>query len=326
MNFFTQIEPVPSGILLNTQSRITALGSCFAEVIGQQLSDYKWPVDSNTMGVLFHPLAIHDLMHRALTLDMFNHSDLSEFNGRYYILALHGQYSGPDVQALLDRVNADLKRLHSSLTNASHILITLGTAWAYEFLANHQIVGNCHKLPGTLFEKRLLTIDQIQDAVSEIIECSTRYNSEVQLIFSVSPVRHIKDGLLLNSLGKAHLISGLHAALENQVTTQSPAKYFPAYELMMDQLRDYRFYKSDLIHPNDQGVQVVWEYFKDGWIEPKLELYLSEIRGIQKGLAHRPTWPDSPEYIEFKNQLKQRILEFEQQYPHISFDDQIDEL
>ncbi|NBT87325.1 MAG: GSCFA domain-containing protein [Flavobacteriaceae bacterium] len=320
MNFFTQIEPAPSGVLLNTDSRITALGSCFAQVIGQRLTYYKWPVVLNPLGVLFHPLALQDLVRRALLLDEFKENDLFKHEGRYHILALHGQYSSQDSKSLLIQANSDLKILRDGLTKATHVLITLGTAWAYQKSDNEVIVGNCHKLPGSFFNKKLLSVAEIQQGVAQIIELMAKYNAEAQLIFSVSPVRHTKDGMVQNSLGKAHLIAGLHGALNQGNNTPIVPKYFPAYELMMDQLRDYRFYKSDLIHPNDQGEEVVWEFFKDHWINPELEALLRQIKSIQQGLAHRPIHSDSTEHHNFVMQLKKRIENLERQYPHLKFD------
>lgn len=320
MKFFTQIEPAPSGRLIDVHAKITALGSCFAEVVGQRLSYFKWPVSVNPLGVLFHPIALGDLIKRALSLEEFTLTDLFEYKGHFYLLALHGQYSGTNAQELLDRANKDLNSLHSSITQATHVLITLGTAWAYEHVESQRLVGNCHKLPGSFFKKKLLTPDQIQTAITAIIESVSEHNPEIQLIFSVSPVRHIKDGLVQNSLGKAHLISGLHAALNPLAHNEFGPKYFPAYELMVDQLRDYRFYKADLIHPNDQGEQVVWEFFKTQWIEQKLETYLKEVHSIQQGLDHRPLRPDSKEHQEFLSQLKTRIQLLQEQFPHLNFD------
>ncbi len=320
MKFFTQIEPAPSGILLDTTARITALGSCFAEVVGQRLAYYKWPVGLNPLGVLFHPLAISALIKRALFEREFDSSDLFQHKGIYYLLALHGQYSGSDKQGLLDRANADLKLLNSHLTQSSHIMITLGTSWAYEFKESQKIVGNCHKLPGSFFEKKLLSSEQTINAVNAIIEVVAQSNPKAQLIFSVSPVRHIKDGLIENSLGKAHLISGLHAAVNSKQQNEIPPKYFPAYELMVDQLRDYRFYKSDLIHPNDQGQEVVWEFFKTQWIAASLDPLLKEIHSIQQGLAHRPLHPASEAHQEFLSELNNRITKLQSLHPHLKFD------
>lgn len=320
MKFFTQIEPAPSGILLDTKARITALGSCFAEVVGQRLAYFKWPVVLNPLGVLFHPLAISSLIKRALSLQEFDSSDVFQHKDIYYLLDLHGQYSGPDKQVLLDRANADLKLLNAHLTQSSHILITLGTAWAYTFKESQKLVGNCHKLPGSFFEKNLLPSDQIKNAVNAIIEVVAQINPKAQMIFSVSPVRHIKDGLIENSLGKAHLISGLHAAVNTKQQIEVPPKYFPAYELMVDQLRDYRFYKSDLIHPNDQGQEVVWEFFKAQWIAASMDPLLKEIHSIQQGLTHRPIHPESEAHQEFLLALQNRMAKLQSQYPHLKFD------
>ena len=320
MKFFTQIEPLPSGILLDNTARITALGSCFAEVVGQRLAYYKWPVELNPLGVLFHPLAISALIKRALSEQEFDSSDVFQHKGIHYLLALHGQYSGPDKQGLLDRANADLKSLNAHLTQSSHIMITLGTSWAYEFKESQELVGNCHKLPGSFFEKKLLSCDQIKNAVNAIIEVVAQSNPKAQLIFSVSPVRHIKDGIIENSLGKAHLISGLHAAVNSKQQNEVPPKYFPAYELMVDQLRDYRFYKSDLIHPNDQGQEVVWEFFKAQWITASMDPLLKEIHSIQQGLVHRPLHPESEAHQEFQAELKNRIAKLQSLYPHLKFD------
>lgn len=320
MKYFTQIEPASSGILLNADSRVTALGSCFAQVIGQRLAYYKWPVVLNPLGVLFHPLALKDLIKRALLLNEYREKDLFEHEGRYYILALHGQYSSQDPKTLLAQANKDLTILQGSLTKATHVLITLGTAWAYQKKENELFVGNCHKLPGSFFNKKLLSVLDIQEAVAQIIELISEYNTQAQLIFSVSPVRHTKDGMMQNSLGKAHLIAGVHGALNKESKRPTGPKYFPAYELMMDQLRDYRFYKSDLIHPNDQGEQVVWEFFKDHWIDQEIEGLLKEIKSIQQSLAHRPFHSDSEEHYKFQGQLNSRIQALERQYPHLKFD------
>ena len=217
---------------------------------------------------------------------------------------------------LLYDLNTIIQQTNQSIKEATHIVITLGTAWVYKHNESKMIVANCHKVPQEQFTKSILSIQEIRSSL-EIIEARIHsINSDVQIVYTVSPIRHIKDGFIENQLSKSHLIAAIHQILES-----SPgSKYFPSYEIMIDELRDYRFYGPDMLHPNETAINYIWERFKDVWIDQESNKIMNEVDAVQKGLLHKPFDSKSSEYQRFTNTIERKKKLLQTKYPHILFE------
>ena len=290
------------------------LGSCFSEHIGEQLQYHKFQTTVNPFGILFHPLAIAKVVERALTQTKYTKADVFEHQGLWKSFYAHSRLNALSQAAALSQLNEAQKTLSSALTSANVVIITLGTAWYYRHLETSQAVANCHKLPQQDFEKQLLSVPDIQHSLEQLSQQLFDYNPDLQLIFTVSPVRHLKDGMIENNRSKAHLLAGVH-----QLVNVENIHYFPAYEIQMDQLRDYRFYASDMIHPSQLAVQYIWERFLDSYAFAKAKPIAKEVASIQKALAHQPFDSQSEAYRQHLAQLKVRITQLQQKHPHMQF-------
>jgi GSCFA family len=315
MNLLTQISLSPEQPAIDFNSRILLLGSCFSENIGGKLDYFKLQNWQNPFGIVFNPISIQNLVVRALNSGPFERKDVFNHNGIWSSFEVHSSHSSFHENELLDQLNNVLESFRNQLSTASHIIITLGSSWIYRSKETQEVVANCHKVPQTNFYKELLSIDEIVRSLSIIVDEIKKVNPTVALIFTISPVRHIKDGIVENAISKAHLIAAVHQAL----LEADSCHYFPSYELMMDELRDYRFYADDMIHPSELAIQYIWEKFKQVWVLPETEDLLNEIDGIQKGLAHRPFHPESEAHLAFVSSLKQRMMKLQEKIPQLSF-------
>ena len=318
MQFTTQI-PIPAGNpQIDYSARVVSLGSCFAVNIGQKLDYFKLQNTTNPFGILFHPPAIEKFIGFAVNKKVFTEADIFYHNERWHCFDAHSDLSEPDSAALLRNLNAAMASANAALQNATHILITLGTAWVYRHVEGNALVANCHKVPQKQFAKELLPVSAIQQSLQNILTMIAQVNPQATVIFTVSPVRHIKDGFVENQQSKANLIAALHQTLDHELQTVNMA-YFPSYEIMMDELRDYRFYAEDMVHPNLTAINYIWERFTQAWLAPHAFETLKAIDTIQKSLMHRPYNPDSLQYIDFKEKLGQKIKALQHMYPHIGF-------
>ncbi|HSQ46016.1 MAG TPA: GSCFA domain-containing protein, partial [Lutibacter sp.] len=240
MNFRTNIQLKKEENQIDYASKLLLIGSCFSENISKKLAYYKFDVDSNPFGILFNPKAIETLILNSLNEKIYTEKDVFLLNERWHCFDAHSDLSATDKNELLNNLNSAVKSTNKRLKEATHIIITLGTSWTYLFTETNAIVGNCHKVPQKKFAKELLSVDEISDSLKNICLQISAVNPKATVVFTVSPVRHIKDGFVENSLSKAHLISAIHKNLG-----EVNGNYFPSYEIMMDDLRDYRFYNSD---------------------------------------------------------------------------------
>lgn len=311
---------IPEGkAKINHHSGLFSIGSCFSSVMGDKLADRKFTVLNNPFGTLFNPISIAQVMEDSL-LEMPVNSDLILMrDGLYLYFGMHSDvvaYSKESLLRLIQKKQAQAKQV---LESATHILITLGTSWVYEFGAQGQIVANCHKQPSSLFEKRLLNPDEIKKALGSFFNLFKQFNPNAIVLLTVSPVRHIKDGIPENQLSK----SILRLAAHNLSEDFDFVHYFPSYEIMMDELRDYRYYKEDLIHPNSQAEDYIWERFKHTWIDPKSYPLIQEFEGIRRDLDHRPFNPESPTHQKFLDNLQKKIEKYSRDF---DFSKEIDHL
>lgn len=318
MQFTTQIPIQKSGNPIDYNSRVVSLGSCFAVNIGQKLDYFKFRNTTNPFGILFHPLALEKFIAFAVNGKTFTEGDIFFHNERWHCFDAHSDLSHPDKDVLLQNLNSAAALANAEIKAASHLIITLGTAWVYRSNASGELVANCHKVPQKDFIKELLSVDAIRQSLQNIIALVNNTNPSAHIIFTVSPVRHIKDGFVQNQWSKANLITALHETLNSEPGTRN-LNYFPSYEIMMDELRDYRFYAEDMIHPNQTAIDYIWERFTEAFIAHDAQATMKLVDSIQKGLQHRSFNPDSQQHRDFLSNLSDKMEALQLQYPHIRF-------
>ncbi|WP_372765732.1 GSCFA domain-containing protein [Lutibacter sp.] len=309
MNFRTNIQLQKEENQIDYASKLLLIGSCFSENISKKLAYYKFDVASNPFGILFNPKAIETLIENSLNEKIYTDRDVFLLNERWHCFDSHSDLSAVAKNELIFNLNSAIKSTNKQLSESTHIIITLGTAWVYRFIETNAIVGNCHKVPQKKFVKELLSIEEISVSLKNICNRISEVNPKATIIFTVSPVRHIKDGFVENSQSKAHLISAIHETI-----SIVNGRYFPSFEMMMDDLRDYRFYNSDMIHPNETAVDYIWEHFMRAWINENTASIMKEVYSIQKGLAHKPFNPNSEQHLKFLLDLNQKIQVLKNNY------------
>ena len=309
-----------SSKLIDYDSKLLLLGSCFVENIGTKLEYFKFQNFQNPFGILFHPKAIETLIRNAIRGKKYHDEDVFYHNELWHSFDAHSKLSKPSKEELIKTLNNNLDLTSKQLHNASHVIITFGTAWLYAHSKSNLPVANCHKVPQKEFVKQLLSVQEIVNAMTLIVNMIREVNTKATFIFTVSPVRHLKDGFIENTQSKAHLITAIHQFLNHQSPIENPRSfYFPSYELMMDELRDYRFYDEDMLHPNKTAVNYIWEKFKYVWISEESQEVMNEVETIENGKAHRPFNPSSDAHQQFLQQLEIKEAKLRAKYPHITF-------
>lgn len=282
--------------------------------MADKLGFYELNHQVNPFGVIFHPIALAQLYHRVLENHFFDAEDIFEHNGLWQSFWVHSSMSETDPQRLVDNLNKSLNELRDAMTSASHLVFTFGSAWGYTHLATDRLVANCHKVPAYNFNRQLSSGNQITAAWLPLITGIRAVNPNVEMIFTVSPVRHIKDGLIQNNQSKANLLLAAHHLVEHH----DMAHYFPAYEIMIDELRDYRYYDKDLIHPSETAIDYIWEKFSEAWLDPATDAYLGEIKQLKRNLAHRHLHPETEQAKQFDARLNEQIRQLNTRYPHLN--------
>ena len=315
MNLQTKISlKKKSNNLIDYKSKILLLGSCFSENIGDKLNYFKFQTHQNPFGILFHPKAIESLITNAINEKEYISDDLVFQNESWHCFDAHSSLSSSNKNELLTSLNSAIKNTHQQLKEATHIIITLGTSWVYRFIETDAIVANCHKIPQKKFLKEILSVDEITESLEAIISLIKSINKDINIIFTVSPVRHLKDGFTENTQSKAHLITAIH-----NILNESYVFYFPSYEIMMDELRDYRFYAEDMIHPNKTAINYIWVKFVDTWFSENSKQTMKEIEVVQKGISHRPFNENSEQHKTFLKNLELKKEKIKKQFSFINF-------
>lgn len=314
MKLQTQIPLSKADNQFDYQSKLLLLGSCFVENIGDKLKYFKFQSVQNPFGILFHSTAIENLVQRAIENCYYTEQDVFNKNGQWMCFDAHSSISVNSKDELLQNLNGALQTTKEQITKSTHIIITLGTAWVYRNLASNNIVANCHKVPQKEFDKELLSVGEITRSLESIIQLIAVANPKAQIVFTISPVRHLKDGFVENQQSKAHLITAVH-----QIIKKHNVSYFESYEIMMDELRDYRFYGKDMVHPNELAIDYIWEKFKTVWISENTFPTMDEVDVIQRGLLHRPFNPESEEHQKFIESLQEKIKSLKNRYSFIKF-------
>ncbi len=321
MQFRTQISIPKSNAPIDYNSKIVSLGSCFAENIGDKFNFYKFQNTTNPFGIIFNPISIEKIISKSINLELFTEKDIFFLNERWHCFDVHSDLSNANKENFLNNLNQLLQSAKQQLQEATHIIITYGTSWVYRSLKTNNIVANCHKVPQKQFKKEILSVETIEKSIQNTLDLIQKINPKVNFIFTVSPVRHLKDGFVENQVSKSNLITAIHQILNipMRVPPSGVRGLFPSYEIMMDELRDYRFYAEDMLHPSQVAIDYIWQRFSESTISQESHSIIDEVETIQKGLAHRAFNPNSEEHNKFLGNLNQKINTLALKFPSIKF-------
>jgi len=305
--FRTIITPQKPGFSISHTDRLVSIGSCFSENIGQRFENYKFNVNINPFGQQYNPHSIAQAIERLLQPAPYTENDLVLHNEQHHSFHHHGTFSKSTVEETLKGINESLLKAAEDLKRATVLFLTFGTSHVFKLKETGAIVSNCHKLPGTLFNQQLMMPDEIGAVLKAALDKLKQLNPKIKIILTVSPVRYFAFGAYENSVSKAHLFSAIYALQQ----TNPDYYYFPAYELIMDDLRDYRFFADDMLHPNQQAIDYVWQSLADTFFDSKTNGVLQQVEEVLQALNHRPRNPESEAHKKFvaKNLEKMAALE-----------------
>jgi hypothetical protein len=313
INIFSLSEPIkyPDKLLLT--------GSCFTEHIGNYLQEVKFDVLQNPHGILFDPLSVSNSLVSYVQNKQYTETDLIYLNELWQSWQHHSVYSNINKDACLQNINESQNTAHSFLKKTKWLIITLGSSFSYRLIENNQPVANCHRAPAQIFRKHLLTIEETNTALDNCLFQLFHFNPDLRVIFTVSPVRHIRDGVVENNRSKARLIEVVHH-LSNKFDR---IHYFPAYELVIDVLRDYRFYDLDMVHPNYQATSYVLESFAEHCIDSPSRAIMQEVKKIVIARKHKPFQPETNAHKQFLQTHLLKTQELKSKYPFLNLDDEL---
>ena len=318
MNFTTKVSIEKSQYPISYDSKIVSLGSCFAENMGEKFSYFKFENVVNPFGIIFNPVSIENLVSRVVNNQKFTEADIFFHNDLWHCYEVHSELSNQNKDEFLNKLNALVDEFHFQISKFSHFQITYGTSWVYRNISSKKIVANCHKVPQSQFDKEILSVETIEKSIQNTITLIQKVNPNCHFIFTVSPVRHIKDGFVENQLSKSHLIASLQSTLQTEHYKLN-AEYFPSYEIMMDELRDYRFYAEDMLHSSQTAIDYIWIRFFENYVSEENFATMGEVCSIQKSLLHQPFNPDSDSHQKFLVAINQKITKLKAQFPHFTF-------
>jgi len=306
MELKTTLHIKPSVDKIHPNFKITSIGSCFADHIGNRFKEMKMDILGNPFGIIYNPLSQMKLIQLSLKNKSFNADHIVENHDIFNHLDAHSQFGKKELTKLRAGLNDAAERFKNYLKDAKVLIITFGTAWVYRYEKTNEIVANCHKLPSQYFSKELLSIEEVTKLTKETLLMIREFNPAIKVILTVSPVRHVKDGIPQNMLSK----SILRVAAENIINQVDNTHYFPAYEILTDDLRDYRFYAEDMIHPNNIAQNYVWQKFRETYFSEPLFTYCDKWQSIKNDLDHRVMNPGSQEHVQFLESLLNKLNKF----------------
>ncbi|RED96193.1 GSCFA domain-containing protein [Marinoscillum furvescens] len=300
--FTLPFTPEPSTLKIRLKDTLFSIGSCFSDNIGQQLKDHKFNILTNPLGVIYNPYSIFKNL-RLILSEGIDPENFIQNDGVYFHWDTHSAISGTDLGTFKNLLAQRSLHARQSLTNANWMILTFGSIYVYKYLKTGKIVANCHKVPSQQFEKMELSIPEIIEDYRQTMELIRSINGDVKVILTVSPVRHIREGLVANNYSKSALLQAVH-----KITNQDPnAYYFPSYEIMIDELRDYRFYKEDMIHPSEQAITYIWEQFVKTYMDTDSQKFIQEWARIKKSLEHRAFHPQATNHQKFLKSTIQKL-------------------
>jgi hypothetical protein len=326
MDFHLEFSPKHLSQKINHQHKLLLMGSCFTENIGDKLVAHKFSVLQNPNGILFNPVSVKEAVENCIADKVIDENDLFYLNESHHSWQHHSRFSGITKEDAVNKINSSTKAAHQYLKETGFIIITFGSAWVYELTdkaANKKIntvAANNHKAPADWFSRRLLTNEEVIHEIESIVSQLQNFNPHIKIIFTISPVRHLREGFVENNRSKAALTNAVHAATE----TFENVFYFPAYELVIDDLRDYRFYAEDMVHPNYAATNYVWEKFMATCIDEPSQQLMQEINEINAAINHKPFNPASAAHKAFKLKYWNIIQTMQQKHTYLNLTEQSD--
>jgi len=312
MKFFLNYTPNKSSFSINHAHSLFLIGSCFAENIGNKLKEHYFNTLNNPNGILFNPSSIYNTLTNCLQQKEIAESSILNKNNLFFSYEHHTSIYANSQAELLSFITATQNKLYAYLKETDLLIITFGTAFVYKHKLNNTIVANCHKQPSNEFEKTLLSVNDITSDYLKLISQLKALNPNIKILFTVSPVKYLKDGVEENSLSKATLLLAA-----NTLAQEQNCSYFPAYELVNDDLRDYRFYKEDMAHPNNQAINYIWEKFTDTFFSDETKQLNKELLSIHQAENHKLLFPESDEAKMFQSNLTRKKEELKKKFPFL---------
>lgn len=316
MKFRTEIPVIPSKHSLQYDHRILSLGSCFADHVVERLNNYKFNTTHNPFGTTYNPLSLADQLNAIRTHRSYSVVDIEKTDRGWVSFDHHGSFTHQKAQQTVEAIDESLTVASSSVGSYKWTILSLGTAWAW-FLDN-KVVNNCHHLPESHFDFRMLSIDEMTEILGSAIQKWNEANPENTVLITVSPVRHIRSGLIENNRSKARLIEVAHQLAEQL----DKCVYYPAYELVLDDLRDYRFFEENLTHPSQQAVQYVWEHFQATFMNQHTMDVMESFEGFRKALYHRPRQTEGPAFTGHLQSLEKKFYAWVQRWPDADWEEE----
>ncbi|NDV67020.1 GSCFA domain-containing protein [Bacteroides sp. 224] len=314
MEFRTSVILPKNGLHITHNDNLLLMGSCFAGNIGELLLENKFNCDVNPFGILYNPLSLSTALREMISGTLYNREHLFFYGGQYHSYMHHGSFSAASPEEALELMNVRLEKAHRQLPKLNMLILTLGTAWVYTLIETGKVVANCHKLPARNFTRRRLSVEEIVEDYTNLLADLKQLNPTLKVIMTVSPIRHLKDGLHENQLSKSTL---LLAIARLQELFSETILYFPSYEIVVDELRDYRFYGDDMVHPSSIAIQYLWECFSEVFFSADTQQVIKEWKHISKALKHKPFREDSEEYKRFLGQIVLNIERLKEKYPNL---------
>lgn len=313
MNFRTQVELPEKEVKIAHSERIMLWGSCFVENIGKLLVENKFNSEVNPLGILYNPLSIAKSLRQVLMKKEYEERDLFQAAGVWHSWMHHSDFSSCSLDDCLEKINGGMMKVADNLSDTDWLVVTWGTAYVYILRHTQEVVGNCHKQPEKLFVRRRLGVAEIIEVWKSLLDDLRVLNPRLKVLFTVSPIRHAKDGMHGNQLSKSALL----LAVDELCTACSDCYYFPSYEIMMDELRDYRFYADDMLHSSAKAVEYIWECFCRCYFSKETMGIMEEWKDIKKALEHKPFNPDSEAYRKFLSQIVLKIAQVKEKFPYL---------
>ncbi|MFH0758744.1 MAG: GSCFA domain-containing protein [Bacteroidota bacterium] len=302
---------------LDHHTPVMLMGSCFTGNIGKQLERYLFPVTINPFGTIYNPLSVIRCLDALLEKEAYEAADLQQHNGLWFSFDHYTGFSSPDREQCLHHINTVFRPAREVLHNAGILVITWGTAWVYRYRDPEQVVCNCHKIPASEFIRTRLTTKEIIKAHEAFLPRLFEINPDLKILLTVSPVRHWKDGARGNQLSKASLLLATEAL---EAIFPENVFYFPSYEIVMDELRDYRFYREDMLHTNDTATAYIWEKFREVLVSPASQEIIRELEPIIRLFEHRPPDAEGDKYLQLIKRKKEMLADYKKRFPFLPWE------
>ena len=313
MNLITKVDIPKYSFNIELSDRLMFIGSCFTENIGKKFENHFFNILINPFGVTYNPISIAEILHIIIDLKKFDENDIFFNNNLYHSFLHHSSFSGSNINDVLEKINSNIKNSHNFLKSADYVFVTFGTSIVYT--KEDKIVNNCHKLPSNVFLQKKVTIDDIFDKYENLINILKKFNSKIKIILTVSPVRHLKNGAIENLVSKSILLLASYKLCENF----EDVFYFPSYEIVMDELRDYRFYAADMVHTNEIAVDYIWEKICENLISKSANNELPRLKKTKDAIEHRLFNNNSSEIMNLITFLEKNLAYFEKKYPQLNY-------